>query len=326
VTDERALVREFVTGPAAATARALRDDWTMGDPTTHSFRVSFPDLVAFDAELAAFVQSAPAEAADLFAIVLEDEYWDRSPDDDIVLRVRDLPERHTYRGTDLRRSHLGQLVAIEAEVVGTDPVVPWLEVGTFECAQCGALTEFTQTYGDIQEPPACADCESDTWRLDMDASTLRDFQAVLTVPRESPMDDPPVLAVYVLGGEVGRVDEGDEVTVTGIYRTMPLDLQKESRLNVFLDGWDVGVDSSTAVDTPAAELDEMIAAAIEDQEDVAAGHIGADRAAVIDAVAAQGPRRAEVESRIEHLCEVDKLQTTADRLVVADLTPTADAE
>lgn len=60
-----------------------------------------------------------------------------------------------------------------------------------------------------------------------------DHQPIVVTPLESTLEDPPAVFVYLLHDLCGTVGEEDELTVDGIYRTLPLSMQDSTRSTCF---------------------------------------------------------------------------------------------
>ena len=225
------------------------------------------------------------------------------------VRIHNLPDRETYRVGDLRTRHLSGLVAVRGTVAKAHPVEPLLVAGVFTCQRCGAETEFPQGYGEIQEPVTeCLNCENDgPWHLDRHRSSLVDFQCVSLMPADSNLDDPPIVPAYLKTDLCDRVGKDDDVTVVGVYDTMPLELQKEVQLNVFVEASEVDQETATQRDKlTKEELREKIVRIVETRSERGSS-FGADRAAVVDDIVSEGVREEEVEDCIEELVDDTEL-------------------
>lgn len=301
-------------------AESLAEDW--GEkPESRVLRMDWQTIEDDDEQFARQLLSHPEEAITCFQNALASMH--KPLLDDAVLRFRNVPDRVTYRVGDLRTHHLRSLVAVECEVVDVDPVRPLMTRGAFECRRCGTLTYLSQSYGKIFEPQECQGCEeSGPFSLLEEESTLIDHQPVVVTPLESSLEEPPVIPIYLTRDLVGRVGEDDELSVVGIYKTLPYSLQKETRLNVFLDANALNVDHRAKADKMTkSQLDTLIEEMVADLRDDDGGTYGASREAVIDEIASQhGVRRAEVEDRIDELNDstVHSLSDVGGRVTVRD--------
>lgn len=305
----------------ADAADTLADEWN--DHTQNRvLRMEWPVIEDVDEQFARQLLQHPESAIEVFQIALAQMHHELL--DDAAIRFQNPPDRVTYRVGDLRTHHLRTLVAVECEVVDVDPVRPLLTAAALECHHCGSLVNYPQEYGDIREPKVCPSCEESNpgFSLHEDKSTLIDHQPVIVTPLESSLEDPPVIPVYLTRDLVGRVGEDDELSVAGIYKTLPMSLQKETRLNVFLEANALDVDHRAKADKlTKSELDELIETAVADQRADDGSTYGASRQTVIDTIASDhGVRRAEVEDRIDELADstTHSLSEMGGRITVRD--------
>jgi hypothetical protein len=96
-------------------------------------------------------------------------------------------------------------------------------------------------------------------------------------------------------------------------------MQKETQLNVYLDAWDIDVDTYSSTDVMRqSDLDELLHDAYTKHEESEDGSFGADAEAVIDHVADEHDmRRREVADRLDEI-EAERegqVFTTAGRLM-----------
>ena len=311
--------REFFADVYHEDATTLVDEWS-STPSDQSLRIDWQDLAGFSEGLAEKTLSHPTTAAAAAKSALKEDYATELLRTDV--RFRNLPDRATYRVGDLREQHLRTLVAVQGEVVEVENVEPLLTRGAFECERCGTLMEVNQSYGDIREPYECPACEGKDihWRLNMSESNLVDFQCVIVTPLESTVDDPPAMPVYLTGDIVNTVGKEDEVTVVARYQLLPMDLQRETRLNVFLEASDIDVDQYAEADSvTASELDTMIDEAVDHEMDASSSSFGADQTSVVSRVVDEhGVRRKEVLDRIEARSESSELSVHAGRITRYD--------
>lgn len=226
---------------------------------------------------------------------------------DCPIRVSDLPPERQLRVGDLRTEMLGTLVDVQGEVVHVEAVEPWVKEAAYECRLCGAMTRAAQSYGDLWKPPQCEGCETGKnqgiFSLDQDRSQLVDYQYAVLAPLESSLEDPPTIRLILKRDLVGRIEQGDEIVATGVYQTSPMDLQKETQLNVYLEGVALDVDEQVEADkVTQSELDGMIADVIDDPaaydaDDDSFGIAVDDLAAAVHDT--HGVREEEVRARVE---------------------------
>jgi DNA replicative helicase MCM subunit Mcm2 (Cdc46/Mcm family) len=318
-------------GPYHDAANELSEEWSE-HPADRSLRLEYPEIDTVAPDFADQLISNPAAARTAIR-----KYLKSNVDPDLIatdVRVRGLPDSLTLRVGDLRTRHLRTLVAVQAEVVKVESVEPWAKVAAFVCPYCHKRIQVKQNKGFIRYPDTCERCEEesevdpdvnspsikkDDWKLDDAESTIRDFQTVVVTPLESTLEDPPAIMAYLIGDVVDSVGKGDEVTVVGTYQTQPLPMQKETQLNVYLDAWDIDVDTYSSTDVMRqSDLDELLHEAYTKLEESEDGSFGADAEAVIDHVADEHDmRRREVADRLAEI-EAERegqVFTTAGRLM-----------
>ena len=305
-------------GPFHDAAATLAENWT-DHPKDRSLRLDWAEIRAFDRNLADNVLDHPDRTFKCIQQALKNNH--RTLIQHATVRVRNLPDDHTHRVGDLRERHLRTLIAVQGEVVKVEPVKPLLTEAAFECQRCGTVTYMPQDYGDIRDPAECMACEEKgPFSLLEEKSELIDFQPVIITPQESALDDPPALPVYLRHDIVNTVGEEDEVTVVGVYKTMPLSRQRETELNVFLEAVDIDVDEYAEADAvTTSRLSSLIYDAIAAIDAEGPASYGVDKAAVVDRVADEhGVRRKEIEDRIEALDEDESADVT---LVAGQILP-----
>ncbi|ELZ96578.1 minichromosome maintenance protein MCM [Haloferax sulfurifontis] len=308
-------------------ADAASEAWT-DTPGGASLRVDWQDFHEFDDELADKWVDSPRSTAKLWSRRLRNRYQNPETDDlekpisKMPVRPVNLPDRACFRLGGLRERHLGTLVEVPVEVVEVESVDPWLRKAVWECLECGALNPTRQGYGHIRFG-TCMSCETSldkkNAKLMGDGTEMVDFQKLVAIPRDSALDDPPAIQVFLTGDIVGKVGVGDEITVVGKYRTLPMAMQRETQLNTFIDAKALDVDERQQAGALSEdELDDAIIRAVDDlwSEDGTAYGVPTDDA--ISAVVDQhGVRFAEVENRIEAL-EDDGEFTLAAGAIIKD--------
>lgn len=264
--------RTFFEGPFADAVTEFADSYPAH---ADSLTIDWPALEQFDHSLAVATLEHPIEAIGATWRATKGEAQRALAEDyphlskDTPVRLGDLPEGRTVRVGDLRTDHLGRLVAVEGEVTGVTNVDPWVKKASFECRMCGTVTALNQHYGDLFEPNECRGCGGTTreteFHLQREHSKLVDYQIVFVEPQESNLDNPPDIRVILKSDLVGRVEKGDELTVNGVYETLPMDLQKETQLDVFIEAVGLDVDASVEADKlKESELDGYLLQSIED--------------------------------------------------------------
>ncbi len=296
-----------------------------GNPGQGPFQIDWQDLDAYDPNLAADVLkdpeieiiNPPGKDRKPLAIRALNEHSERRFLNATV-RVHNLPEAETYRVGDLRTTHLGDLIAVEGQVVKVHAVEPMITTAFYECQRCGTGREYPQDYGEIQEPHACEACEQDNppWKLVRRHSELVDFQCVSIIPAETNRENPPSIPVYLKQDLCDRLGKGDVITVVGVYDIMPFQLQKEVQLNVFIEANQIDQEVATTADKlTTSELDSEITTLVSALAEEGAT-FGADEAAVIESLTDRGVREEEVTDRVDELKNQNELAAAGDGLLM----------
>ncbi|CAH8864825.1 unnamed protein product [Trichobilharzia szidati] len=140
------------------------------------------------------------------------------------------------RSRDLRSldpSDLDQLVTVTGLVIRLSPLIPEMMRAEFKCAICGAMQSVPCERGRIAEPEACIRCHSaHTAQLQHNRCLFVDKQMIKL--QESPEDmpssqTPHTVLMYAHEELVDKVQPGDRVVVTGIYRAIPLRMSNRMR-------------------------------------------------------------------------------------------------
>lgn len=281
-----------------------------------SLRVDWHDLAAVDGEIAEYTLWKPGRAQAQAERALTNTI--EKPFGDLHIRFNNIRDSRSLRVSDLRASHLGELVSIEGKVVEAEKVQPLITEAAFECVKCGTMTYMEQGYGDIIEPATCRGCEdSKSYVISQSASTIIDYRCVIIKSMNTNIEDPPVIAVYLLHDLVDVLGEGDEVNVVGSYEIHPLSRQSETELNTYVEAVDIDVEVYAEVDSVSAEqLTAYIYDAVNELMETNTS-FGASSEEVVEYINDEhGVRKTEAENRIDELVEADDedLMNTAGRL------------
>ncbi|WP_123619181.1 minichromosome maintenance protein MCM [Halorubrum sp. CSM-61] len=270
-----------------------------------SIRIQWSDLEAVDEEVAQYTLKKPSAVKECAEDVLSNSI--QKIESNLHVRFHDLPDSRSLRVSDLRASHLGELVSISGKVVDAEKVQPFLKKGAFNCQRCGTLTYLPQTYGDIREPVECPGCEtSGPFGVIQRHSDIIDFKCVILKTTNTNLEDPPVLPIYLLHDLVETVGEGDEVSVAGSYNIHPMSRQKETELNTYVEAVDIEVEEYAEVDSVNAEdLTAYIYEGVNKMMETETS-FGASRDDVVEWIGEKyGVRETEIENRIDELVDED---------------------
>lgn len=221
-----------------------------------------------------------------------------------TVRLRDFPDRRTYRVGRQRAHHLGSIIALRGKVVKCETVEPLATRAAFECRKCGHVENVPQAPGVMDYPLECMGCEErnkSIWQFKRSSSNIIDQRVITVAPVESNADDPPLQTALLHRDLVDAAGPGDRVTIIGFYDTYQK--QKTTDLNTYLDVWGVENRGGGEVDKLSpAELEERISDFIAEHQDAAnGGDFGVPRRDVLDELSSDGVREREIEDRLDDL-------------------------
>lgn len=144
-----------------------------------------------------------------------------------------LPSLATLK--ELGPEHIEKLVGVKGMVIRVSKIIPEVRVACFECWNC-RCTQRTACgdRGRIFEPTRCPQCDKAyTFKLKHNLSLFEDKQLVRI--QESPEnvtdgETPIAVSVVVYGTAVDAVVPGDRVIATGVYRSRPIPLNRNTRI------------------------------------------------------------------------------------------------
>lgn len=189
--------------------------------------VNMKHLEAFDEELYRQLVCYPQEVIPVLDMAVNGIYDAKYPDSVLPhqIQVRPYNAEKTQNMRELNPQDIDQLITITGMVIRSSNLIPELAEAFFQCSNCKNTCEVEIERGRIAEPTLCTNCNMNhTWVLVHNRSKFTDKQMIKL--QESPDDMPPgqtphTVVLYVHGDLVDRVQPGDRVGVTGIYRAVP---------------------------------------------------------------------------------------------------------
>uniref|UniRef100_A0A8C5GBB6 DNA replication licensing factor MCM4 n=1 Tax=Gouania willdenowi TaxID=441366 RepID=A0A8C5GBB6_GOUWI len=206
-------------------SQKLEEISVVGDPVLN---VNCRHLQSFDAELYRQLVSYPQEVIPTFDMAINDLFFDRFPDSflEYQIQVRPYNALKTRNMRSLNPEDIDQLITISGMVIRTSQLIPEMQEAFFQCSICGASARVEVDRGRIAEPAACRHCNvSHSMALIHNRSLFSDKQMVKI--QESPEDmpagqTPHTIVVYAHNDLVDKVQPGDRINITGIYRAVPM--------------------------------------------------------------------------------------------------------
>merc|ERR1719295_515712 len=184
-------------------------------------------LEAFDEELYRQLVCYPQEVIPVLDMAVNGIYDAKYPDSVLPhqIQVRPYNAEKTQNMRELNPQDIDQLITITGMVIRSSNLIPEMAEAFFKCSQCGMTAEVEIERGRIQEPTLCSHCNTNhSFVLVHNRSKFSDKQMIKL--QESPDDmpagqTPHTVVLYVHGDLVDKVQPGDRVAVTGVYRAVP---------------------------------------------------------------------------------------------------------
>uniref|UniRef100_A0A665WZY4 DNA replication licensing factor MCM4 n=1 Tax=Echeneis naucrates TaxID=173247 RepID=A0A665WZY4_ECHNA len=203
----------------------LEEISVVGDPVMN---VNCLHVQSFDAELYRQLVSYPQEVIPTFDMAVNELFFERFPDSilEYQIQVRPYNALKTKNMRNLNPEDIDQLITISGMVIRTSQLIPEMQEAFFQCQVCAYSTRVEVDRGRIAEPAVCRNCNTThSLALVHNRSAFSDKQMVKI--QESPEDmpagqTPHTTIVYAHNDLVDKVQPGDRVNITGIYRAVPM--------------------------------------------------------------------------------------------------------
>jgi len=234
-------------------------------PSKKSLVVSYTDIDYYNTELGLFILQYPDKALDLGKQVIRGMLpatWE--PENEINLRITDLPKDAKIEVRDIRAKHLGRLLAIEGMVRKATAPKPRLVRALYRCAKCDAEVWIPQTGMLQREPIACPNegCNKSAPRFNLDEKHSQYIDTQKIEIQENPEGlrggaQPERLSGYIEDDIAGNVTPGNRVTLNGILRSVQkTERDKSTIFEVFMDVLSVENEQSDFSEVEITEEDE----------------------------------------------------------------------
>ncbi|CEO96340.1 DNA replication licensing factor MCM4 [Plasmodiophora brassicae] len=242
------------------------------------------DLAEADYGLYQQLITYPQEIIPAFDTVVS-ELWDPSERDQTAMTIQvrpyNLKEHHQLRSLD--PIDLDKIVSIRGMVIRVGPIVPDMTVAFFRCSVCHADTKVNVDRGQIQQPPRCGSCQTRNSLAPIhnrcefaDKQLIRVQEAPELIPDG---ETPQSVDVFAWNDLVDVVRPGDRVTITGIFRAVPVRFSAKKRTvrsvyRTYIDGIHfrrteagrLSVERSMSSDVAHQEEDDAIQEIIAERE------------------------------------------------------------
>lgn len=190
--------------------------------------VNSSHLKAFDTELYRQLVCYPQEVIPTFDMAVNELFFERFPDSVLEhqIQVRPFNAMRTKNMRSLNPEDIDQLITVSGMVIRSSQLIPEMQEAFFSCQVCASFTRVEIDRGRIAEPYVCKNCNTThSMGLIHNRSLFSDKQMVKL--QESPEDmpagqTPHTVILFAHNDLVDKVQPGDRVNVTGIYRAVPI--------------------------------------------------------------------------------------------------------
>ncbi|TDG47057.1 hypothetical protein AWZ03_006494 [Drosophila navojoa] len=185
-------------------------------------------LKTFDVDLYRQLICYPQEVIPGFDMAINEMFFEQYPAAELEhqIQVRPFNADKTRNMRSLNPEDMDQLISISGMVIRSSNVIPEMREAFFMCNICSFCTTVEVDRGRIAQPTLCTNCNTNhCFRIIHNRSEFTDKQLIKL--QESPDDmaagqTPHNVLLYAHNDLVDKVQAGDRVTVTGIYRATPL--------------------------------------------------------------------------------------------------------
>lgn len=185
-------------------------------------------LKTFDSDLYRQLICYPQEVIPGFDMAINEMFFERYPAAllEHQIQVRPFNADKTRNMRSLNPEDMDQLISISGMVIRSSNVIPEMREAFFMCNICSYSTTVEVDRGRIAQPTLCTNCNTNhCFRIIHNRSEFTDKQLIKL--QESPDDmaagqTPHNVLLYAHNDLVDKVQPGDRITVTGIYRATPL--------------------------------------------------------------------------------------------------------
>ncbi|KAI4581900.1 hypothetical protein MJG53_009425 [Ovis ammon polii x Ovis aries] len=190
--------------------------------------VNCEHIKSFDTNLYRQLICYPQEVIPTFDMAVNEIFFDRYPDSILEhqIQVRPFNALKTKNMRNLNPEDIDQLIAISGMVIRTSQLIPEMQEAFFQCQVCAHTARVEIDRGRIAEPCVCERCHtSHSMALIHNRSVFSDKQMIKL--QESPEDmpagqTPHTVVLFAHNDLVDKVQPGDRVHITGIYRAVPI--------------------------------------------------------------------------------------------------------
>ncbi|KAI5744337.1 hypothetical protein M8J76_001462 [Diaphorina citri] len=200
--------------------------FSLEDPVLN---VNLAHLAKFDSQLCQQLVCYPQEVIPILDMGVNEYFFERHPAAVLEHQIQVRP----FNAKKTRNLHIDQLITINGMVIRTSNIIPEMREAFFRCIVCNYSTTVEIDRGRIHEPTLCTNCSTNhCFSLVHNRSHFTDKQLVRLqeTPDDMPAGQTPhSVVLFTYNDLVDSIQPGDRVTVTGIYRAVPLQVNPRMR-------------------------------------------------------------------------------------------------
>src|SRR5688572_24300535 len=153
-------------------------DAALNWPDQASVTFDFLRIQEHNVALADYILAAPRHALQIATLRVQELDMPADPKPRLQVRLGNLPKKQRLGPRQIRKEHLGRLVAISGVVTAASPTLLDLVEAAFDCKTCGNRVRVPQEIGEARvEPVVCDGCEkTGPWILRAEESKHLDAQ------------------------------------------------------------------------------------------------------------------------------------------------------
>lgn len=185
-------------------------------------------LETAEPELYRQLRNYPQEVIPTFDMATNELFYEKFPETQLPhqIQVRPYNAKITKNMRALNPEDIDQLVTIAGMIIRSSNIIPEMREAFFKCTVCSFSETVEIERGAISEPTTCRHCSTKySFGLVHNRCQFTDKQMIKL--QEDPSDmpagqTPHTVCLYAHNDLVDAVQPGDRVTVTGIYRAVPV--------------------------------------------------------------------------------------------------------
>lgn len=190
--------------------------------------VNCAHLKMFDEQLYNQLIGYPQEVIPAFDMATNEIFFEKYPAAILEhqIQVRPFNAEKTRNMRALNPEDIDQLISISGMVIRCSNIIPEMREAFFKCIVCSFTTSVEIDRGRIQEPTLCTHCNTNhCFQLVHNRSHFTDKQLIKLQESQDDMaagQTPHNVLLFAYNDLVDKVQPGDRITVTGIYRAIPI--------------------------------------------------------------------------------------------------------